>query len=132
MIIMLSASAIYLAGLQAAINAPRDAFRDCLTSAAAKAATEKVGADVYGDYLRTNCSTQIDAYKAASVRFDVKNGISRKEAASLAEEMITSELGGPIDKYKLIASRSGASKPTAPAVAAAAPAQPAEPAQPAQ
>ena len=100
MIAVLGASAIFLAGLQAGINAPRDAFTKCLKAAAAKASDEKVGADGIEAYLRTNCGGQIDAFKAASVAFDVKNGLSRKSAASGADDMISGWLEGSVDNYK--------------------------------
>lgn len=100
MIILLSASAIVLAGLQAGINAPRSAFTTCLKSASTKASTEKVPADAYEAYLRSNCGSQIDAFKAASVKFDVKNGISRKDAAATADEMIGDWVGDSVESYR--------------------------------
>jgi len=45
MITLLMASAIYLAGMQASISAPTDAFRTCLREAATKAKGEKVTGD---------------------------------------------------------------------------------------
>ena len=100
MIVLLSASAIFLTGLQAGINAPRSAFTTCLKATTAKAKTEKVGADAYEGYLRSACGSQIDAFKAASIAFDVKNGISRKNATATADEMIGDWVGESIESYR--------------------------------
>ena len=100
MIIMLSASAIVLAGLQAGINAPRSAFTTCLKATSAKASTEKVPAEGYEAYLRTACGSQIDAFKDASVKFDVKNGVSRKDATATADEMIGEWVGDSVESYR--------------------------------
>jgi len=79
------ASAIYLTGLQAAINAPRDEFRACLKQTGAKATSEKVGADAYEAYLRAACSGQLSALRNALIGFSVKNGMARKQAGSDAD-----------------------------------------------
>jgi hypothetical protein len=134
MIVLLGASAIYLAGLQAGINAPRDAFTQCLKSVSAKAESAKVKADQIEIYIRTNCSTQIEAFKDASIAFDVKNGISRKEAISGADDMITGWLGDSIEDYKFRFGGQGEPQQAADALKAqsapAAPVQPAAAAQP--
>lgn len=118
MIALLGASAVFLTVLQAGINAPRDAFGACVKTSSAKATAEKVGGDAYEAYLRNACAAEISAYKDASIRFDVKNGASRKEAASATDDMINDWLESSIESYKY---RAGAS---APAKAAAAPAAP--------
>lgn len=120
MIALLSASAVLVAVLQAGINAPRDAFGDCLKASAAKAATEKVEGDAFEAYLQNACAAQITAYRDASIRFDMKNGVSRKEAASATDDMVNGWLESSIENYK---HRAGA-RAAAPTKAAVTPASP--------
>lgn len=100
MIAFVGASAILLAGLQAGINAPRDAFNDCLTQAATKAAAEKIGGDAYEAYLQNSCGPQIEAFRKASIAFDVKNGIGRKAATEDADLMVGDWVKSSVESYK--------------------------------
>ena len=118
MIALLSASAIFLAGLQAGINVPRNAFRECLKATAAKAASEKIGADAYQAYLESACEAQSAEFRSASIRFDMKNGMSRKDANATADELIKDWLDSSIETYAYRAERSA---PLPAAAAAAAP-----------
>jgi len=52
MIGILGASAITLTALQATINAPTDAFRNCLREATEKATKDKVTGDGFEAYAR--------------------------------------------------------------------------------
>ena len=88
MIALLAASALTLTALQASIAAPTTAFRGCLHDAAAKATSEKVSADTIETYLRNACTVQMGTLKTALVAFRLKNGMSKKEAASDAEMTI--------------------------------------------
>ena len=65
MIMLLSASALTLAALQASIAAPTKDFRGCLHDAVAKATSEKVAAATIEDYLRGACSAQMGSLKDA-------------------------------------------------------------------
>ncbi|GAA4716271.1 hypothetical protein H9L13_06110 [Sphingomonas lutea] len=103
MIAILGASALALVGLQAGIAAPTDAFRGCLREASAKASNEKIGADAIEGYLRTNCSVQMDALKAAVVAFRVKNGMAKKAAAEDATMTVDDYVATPVEKYKFMA-----------------------------
>ena len=76
MIGLFAVSAVLLAGLQAGIDRPRNAFNSCLTATSAKAMTEKVAGDAYQAYLESACSAQISAFKTATINFDVKNRIA--------------------------------------------------------
>ena len=129
MIILLAASAISLTALQASIAAPTDAFRGCLREAASKAKSEKVPGDGIENYLKTACTTQMGTLKDALVAFRMKNGMTRKAAASDADMTVDDYVATPADNYKFIASMD-APKAAAPAVTppitqASAPAQPA-------
>jgi hypothetical protein len=127
MIGLLGASAITLAALQAAINAPTHEFRDCLREAAAKATGEKVAADAIEDYLRNACTVQMGALKSAVIAFRVKNGMARKAAAADADMTVEDYVATPADNYKFMAEMDAKSHPqpaAAPAPAQAAAADP--------
>jgi hypothetical protein len=102
MIILLGASAIYLTALQAVINAPRDAFKTCLKESVAKAATQKVDGDAYEAFVRNECGAQLNSFKSAVVGFDMKNKMSKKDAASDADMMIADFVTGSTDHYKYV------------------------------
>jgi len=121
MIGILIASAINLAGLQASISVPTDAFRGCLREAAAKAKNEKVTGDGIEAYLRNACTTQMGTLKEALIAFRLKNGMARKPAASDAEMTVDDYVATPVDNYKYMAEME-APKPAAPAASAATPA----------
>jgi hypothetical protein len=121
MIALLAASAIYLTGLQAVINAPTTAFKDCLKSASSKAASDKVGADGFDAYARTACTAQLGALKSALVGFDVKNGMSHKAASEDAESTISDYVGTSADHYKYMAEVNAPPKAASPAAPQALP-----------
>jgi major membrane immunogen (membrane-anchored lipoprotein) len=114
MIALLGASALTLAALQASIAAPTTSFRGCLHDAAAKATSEKVSADTIEAYLRNACTVQMGALKQALVDFRLKNGMSKKQAASDAEMTIDDYVSTPADNYKFMAQQN-APKSAAPA-----------------
>ena len=133
MIAFVIASAINLTALQASISAPTGAFRGCLREAASKAKSEKVPGDGIEAYLRSACTTQMGALKEALVAFRVKNGMSRKDAASDANMTVEDYVATPADNYKYMASMD-APKPAAPAsgatpapIPASVPSQPPKP-----
>lgn len=111
MIVLLAASSMSLTALQATINAPREAFRTCLKEASGKAANEKVGADAYEAYIKTNCSGELGSLKAAVVKFDMGNKMSRKASTDDADSMIGDFVSSALDNYKYItAGSSGSAK----------------------
>ncbi len=118
MIALLIASAINLAGLQASISAPTNTFRSCLREAAAKAKTEKVTGDGIEAYLRNACTGPMGSLKEALIEFRLKNGMTRKAAASDAEMTVDDYVSTPADNYKFMAAQD-APKPQAPAQAQA-------------
>jgi hypothetical protein len=133
MIALLGASALTLAALQASIAAPTTAFRGCLHDAAAKAVSEKVGADTIETYLRNACTVQMGALKDVLVAFRLKNGMGKKAASDDAEMTIDDYVSTPADNYKFMISQNApkpASVATPPVTPAAAPAKPASPQPP--
>jgi hypothetical protein len=126
MIVLLAASSITLAALQASINAPRDAFADCLKQASAKAASEKVDGEAYEAYARDTCSETLSAFRSAVTSFDMKNKMSKKAATEDADLMIADFMGSAVERYKYEASARppAAKQASAPATAAPAPTTP--------
>jgi hypothetical protein len=110
-IALLSASAIYLAALQASINAPTEAFRGCLREAVAKATSEKVGGDNIEAYLRNACSVQMTSLKSAVIAFRMKNGMGRKAAADDAEMTVDDYVATPADNYRFVVTMNAPAKP---------------------
>lgn len=119
MIALLGASAIYLTGLQAAINVPTEAFRTCLREASAKASGEKVAGTAYEAYARNACSTQMSALKSAVVAFRIKNGMAKKAAADDADMTVDDYVATSVDKYQFMATVNEPPKPAAPPAAPA-------------
>jgi hypothetical protein len=118
MIALLGASVIYLAATQASISAPTDAFRGCLREAATKAKSDKVAGDAIEAYLKNACTVQMGSLKDVLVAFRVKNGMSRKAAASDADMTVDDYVATPADNYKYLANMD-APKAVAPATASA-------------
>lgn len=104
MMILTMASAMYLAGLQAAITGPRIAFTNCLKKAEVSAKAEKIAPDAYAEYLRAACGAQGDRLKSALVAFDVKNGVSRTRASNDASMDVTDGFTASAKTYKYAAS----------------------------
>jgi hypothetical protein len=112
MIALLGASAIFLTGLQATINAPRDAFRACIKAAGARASNEKVAADAYEAYIRDACTAEHDKLKSALISFSLKNGMARKAAADDADLTIADYVGSLVENYKFMATKNATPQPT--------------------
>lgn len=105
MIVLAIGSAIYLVAMQAAVNVPRAAFSACLKQADAKAKTDKIAPDAYMDFLKAQCADQSAKFKSALVSFDVKNGVSRKQASSDADMQIQDYLQGSEEHYRFVFER---------------------------
>lgn len=131
MFALLGASAIFLTGLQATINAPRDAFRACIKQAGTKAAADKVAADAYEAYVRAACTAEQDKLRSALVAFSLKNGMAKKAASSDADMTIGDYVSSFVEKYKFVSTMNASAKPAATAQpTAAAQATPAAAPQP--
>jgi hypothetical protein len=124
MIVLLAASSISLAALQASINAPREAFRTCLKEATSKAGNEKVTADAYGAYVRTACTNELGSFKGAVVKFDMGNKMSKKASDEDAESMISDFVDSSLERYKYMSGGAGPAKQAASAPVAVAPTPP--------
>jgi hypothetical protein len=128
MIALLAVPAIYLTALQAVINVPRDAFRNCLKVSSAKATTEKVAGDAFEAWARSACAPQLSALRNAIVGFNMKNGMSHKDAASDADLTVDDYLASSVDTYRFMAEvnkpEAAAKQPAAPPATPAAAPQP--------
>ena len=124
MIVLLAASSITLAALQASINAPRDAFKTCLKEASSKASNEKVTADAYNTYVRAACSGQLGSFKGAVVKFDMGNKMSKKASDEDAEMMIADFVDSSLERYKYVTGGSSSAKQAAAAPATSSPTPP--------
>jgi len=130
MIVLIASTSIYMAALQASINAPTDAFRGCLKSANETAKKEKVNPDGIEDYYRTTCSVQMQSLKSAVIAFRLKNGMAKKAASADADMTVEDYMAGPADKYRFAAEMNNPPQPAAeapPPTPAAAAAQPNDP-----
>ena len=121
MIAFIVASAINLTALQASIAAPTTAFRSCLREAAVKAKYDKVTGDGIEAYLRNACTAPMGSLKEALIAFRMKNGMTRKAAASDAEMTVDDYVATPADNYKFMADMDKKASPPATSGATPAP-----------
>jgi len=105
MIIVLAASALYMSALQAGIAGPTASFRGCLREAVTKAKAEKVPADAIQAYLKKACTAQMGSLDEALIAFRMKNGMTRKAAASDAAMTVDDYISTPADNYKFTANQ---------------------------
>lgn len=122
MIVLLTATAIGLSALQSGIAGPTDAFRGCLREAATKAKADNVTADGIEAYLKKACTAQMGTLDEALIAFRMKNGMTRKAAASDAAMTVDDYVSTPSDNYKFTISQASKPAPAASVPAAAVPA----------
>ena len=100
MVILTMASAVSLLALQASVNAPRSAFAACIKEAEAKAKTDKLKPDAFGEHVRSACDPAGQKLKSALVAFDTKNGIGRTQAAADAQMVLDDTIDSAVRTYK--------------------------------
>lgn len=115
MIALLGASVMFLTGLQATINAPRDAFRTCIKQASVKAGNEKVAGDAIEAYIRAACTAEQDKLRSALIGFSLKNGMAKKTANQDADMTIADYVGSLVDNYQFMANMNAPKQAAAPA-----------------
>ncbi len=103
MIVLIAASAMFLAASQATVAAPTNAYKDCLKQASVEAKKTKVAGDAYEAFARNACSPQIAGLRNALIAFEVKNGTKRKDAATDADLTVDDYLASSVDNYKFLA-----------------------------
>lgn len=85
MIIVAIASMFAVATVDTAASAQRSALSKCLKESVAKAKSAKVEVGAFDAYMRSQCAAQEADLRKAVIAIDVKNGISRKDAAENAD-----------------------------------------------
>lgn len=70
---------------QAGIDNSRRALVACLKQVASSAKAGEVTTDGFAAFAKTRCAAEEDAFSAAMISFDVKNGVSRKSAGEGAQ-----------------------------------------------
>lgn len=79
---------------------PRTAYRNCLNQAVASAKSANVGIDGFRDYAHKTCAAVEDGFKSKLISFNVKNGMSKKSAASDAELQLEDYVYTAEEKYR--------------------------------
>ena len=79
----------------------RHDFADCLKQADAKAQNQKIAPDAFVDFARTTCSTAADPFEASLTTANVKNGMSKKAAATDAAGQIKDYYTERLENYKI-------------------------------
>ena len=101
MFALATASALALVALQSsAANTARTGFNTCIREAAAQAKKDKVPLENLVAQLRQACEGEGAKLKAALVAFDVKNGVSRKQAASDADLQLDDYYVAQEERYR--------------------------------
>jgi hypothetical protein len=126
MIVLAAASIMYLTGLQAAIDGPRQAFWACAKAQKSKAQDQKIAADAFETYLRNACSNELQSLKSAITAVDVKNGMGHKAATDDASSSLDDYVSAPVEKYRDAVALNGS--PASTATPAATPASDPKPA----
>jgi hypothetical protein len=132
MILMSIAAFAAAATADLAAGSQREALSACLKEAIFKAKTDKVAADGFEAFARAHCATYEADLRKAVIALDIKNGISRKDAAANATLELNDYFLSAADRYSTesgILLRAEAKKAAA-ATPASAPAAPAQPSQP--
>jgi hypothetical protein len=86
--------------MQAGSADVRGAYVSCLKDAVASAKGASVGVDGFKDYAHKTCSAVADDLKSKLVTFNVKNGMSKKAAASDAELQLDDYVYTAEERYR--------------------------------
>jgi len=85
---LISALVLALAAQASPTAAPQRAFVDCLEDELVSALDDRVQPDAFAAALKTKCTDQEAAYRAAMVRADRGAGIAQKDADESAADEI--------------------------------------------
>ena len=86
--------------MQAGSADVRSAYVSCLKDAVTSAKGANVGVEGFKDYAHKTCSTVADELKSKLVTFNVKNGMSKKAAASDAEVQLDDYVYTAEERYR--------------------------------
>lgn len=79
----------------------RHSFAECLKQASTQAKLQKLAADGFVAFARTNCATAEAPFKSALVDLDVSHGMSRKEALADAAGQVDDYYSERLENYKI-------------------------------
>ena len=108
MIIVTIASMLSAASADTAASAQRSALSKCLKGAVVSAKSAKVETAAFDAYMRTQCAAPEAALRKAVIAIDMKNGISRKDAAEGAQLDVDDYFVSTGERYE---SEMGAAQP---------------------
>lgn len=83
-----------------AASGPRTAFSDCLRTALRQAKNDKMPVESFDGFMRGHCTAEAGALTKAVIAIDVKNGVSRKEAAENARLELDDYYVGMFERYE--------------------------------
>lgn len=129
MIMVAIASMFATAYVDTAASAQRAAFSTCLKEAVAKAKSAKVELESFNAFAKSQCAAQEADLRKAVMALDIKNGISRKDAAENADFELNDYFVSTAERYQ---AEVGASLPKQKPEQAQAQAAPPHPPQPQQ
>ena len=96
---MAIAAILSLATADTAASAQRSAFSKCLKESIEKAKSAKVAAEAFDAFARAHCAAPEAALRKTVVAFDMKNGISRKDANENATFELDDYFLGTTERY---------------------------------
>ena len=108
MIILTIASMFAAASLDTAASSQRSALSKCLKESIANAKSAKVEVGAFEAYMRSQCSSPEADLRRAVIAIDVKNGISRRDAAENARLDVDDYFRSTAERYE---AEMGASQP---------------------
>lgn len=100
MMILTISALVAAASADTSASAQRSALSACLKEAVASAKSEKVALGAFDAYMRSRCSSQESALREAVIAIDVKNGMSRKDAAEGAQLDVDDYFLGTSEYYQ--------------------------------
>lgn len=106
MISLVIASMFAAASVDTAASAQRGAFSTCLKEAVARAKSDKLASDAFDSFARAQCAGPEADLSKAVVALDLKNGISRKDAAENARLELDDYFVVALERYQAEAGRS--------------------------
>ena len=102
----------------------RHDFTQCLKEAASKAVNQKIGADGFVAFARTNCAAAEAPFAASLTSANVSHGMSKRAAASDAASQVSDYYSERLDNYKIELQPLGPEPATAVAAKQDTPSQP--------
>ena len=97
---ILTIAALALAFADTSASKERSALANCLKQSVESAKSAKVEAAAFDAYMHSHCAAQEEGLRKAVIAIDVKNGVSRKDAAENAELDVGGYFEGSAERYE--------------------------------